>query len=561
MNPTDINDIVAVYRQNPQALQQKYAMSQDLLDLLALQKITKEKQDAARQMQLQAGQQGTPPPVAQQLEGEALDMTKREMAQQSAGIANQRAGEMQQRMQGIAAMPAPNMAFADGGIVGFNGEQGSYVDSRPLMRAHKKPSSGFFAGLESLGDTIGGQLKRAVLGGAKPETTTAEGGYRDEGRNTTAPETTYTGTRLPPEQEQAIAQKIAAGDNSELADFWAAYKRKFPDAGAPAQRTAPAEPPASSSPTTRTQDLLRVQEDNAGISQKPYLTDDQLVDAAQREALEIDPAAARAAGRKRYAEEVGDAASAAYDARIAEHKKGFEGIQALQQKRLAAGEGIDTRPAWLQQVSAMASAYDKNKAPAGLAGLAAVTSGADAYRASQVKKEQDRAQMELDFANQILKTRQEGWKPEDAKLKVSQEAYDAGEKAETAGVTRKGKAVAEAMDLRQAKARAASTGNSAERAALSGLVSTTRTELANAEAALKQFETTNKLMLVAGKPPPQIAAEYERLKRNRDAAQVQLQQLGDQLARMSGVVMPTSAAPATKSLTYAQAMASAPKTQ
>jgi hypothetical protein len=123
---------VDAYRGNPQALQQKYAVSQELVDLLALQKIKSEKEAAARQMQLQMGQQqaanGEPPTVAEQREKEVMDMTKQEMVQQQAGLMQQKQQQEQQGMQklaqGIASAPGAQMAaqpqmMAAGGIVAF----------------------------------------------------------------------------------------------------------------------------------------------------------------------------------------------------------------------------------------------------------------------------------------------------------------------------------------------------------------------------------------------------------------------------------------------------------
>lgn len=55
------------YKDKPEELQQQYAVKQDLLDLLALQRIKSEKEAAAREMQLQMAeqqaQQGGPMPV------------------------------------------------------------------------------------------------------------------------------------------------------------------------------------------------------------------------------------------------------------------------------------------------------------------------------------------------------------------------------------------------------------------------------------------------------------------------------------------------------------------
>lgn len=117
------------YRGNPQALAQRYQMSKDLLDLLALQKIKSEKEAAAREMQLQmAQQQGQPPTVAQQREQEVMNMTKQELAQQVGQVGQQQMQQqqaaLQRMMSGLAAAPGaqnvmPEQAMAAGGIVAF----------------------------------------------------------------------------------------------------------------------------------------------------------------------------------------------------------------------------------------------------------------------------------------------------------------------------------------------------------------------------------------------------------------------------------------------------------
>lgn len=116
------------YRGNPQALMQRYQQSQQLLDLLALQKLKSEKEAALREMQLAQGPQGGLPTVAEQREQELLDMTKQELASQVGGVARQQQqamqGNMQKLMSGIARAPGaqnvmPPQAMAAGGIVAF----------------------------------------------------------------------------------------------------------------------------------------------------------------------------------------------------------------------------------------------------------------------------------------------------------------------------------------------------------------------------------------------------------------------------------------------------------
>ena len=110
------------YRGNPQALQQRYQMSQQLLDLLALQKLKAEKDAVARQMQAQMQQQ--PGTVAQQMEQEMLGRTKQEVAQQVGGVMQQKARQQQQNMarmaqSGIGALAPQTARMAGGGIVAF----------------------------------------------------------------------------------------------------------------------------------------------------------------------------------------------------------------------------------------------------------------------------------------------------------------------------------------------------------------------------------------------------------------------------------------------------------
>lgn len=141
----EIENRMDAYRGNPAALQQKYAQSQELIDLLALQKLKSEKEAAARQMQMQMAQQqaaqGQPPTIKDQREQEVLGLTKQELAQQQSKTLMQKQQQQQANMQrlmqsGVAGLPAPNMArMAGGGIVAFAGEDGSFVegeDKKPL---------------------------------------------------------------------------------------------------------------------------------------------------------------------------------------------------------------------------------------------------------------------------------------------------------------------------------------------------------------------------------------------------------------------------------------------
>ena len=146
-----VDDRVAAYAGNTKPLEQRYAMSQDLLDLLALQKIKSQKEAAARQMQLQMAQQQAQSgqgsmTVAQQREQEVDALTKNELAQQRGNTAQQQTQQqqdkMKQMMSGIAGAPGAAMAaqptaMAAGGIVGYAGPQGSQVQD-PLALARQR---------------------------------------------------------------------------------------------------------------------------------------------------------------------------------------------------------------------------------------------------------------------------------------------------------------------------------------------------------------------------------------------------------------------------------------
>ena len=148
-----INDLVEqkvnAYRGNPQQLMQRYQQNQELVDLLALQKMKSEKEAAARELQMKMQQ--NPQTIAQQREQEVLGLTKNELAQQTAGIMQQRQKQQQQGLQrmakaagrapgGLAGLapqggpPAPRR-MAGGGIVAF--QEGGSTD-RAALEARKE---------------------------------------------------------------------------------------------------------------------------------------------------------------------------------------------------------------------------------------------------------------------------------------------------------------------------------------------------------------------------------------------------------------------------------------
>jgi hypothetical protein len=170
----DVQSRMDAFRGNPQALAQRYAQNQQLIDLLALQKLKSEKDAAARQMQMQAGQ-GQMPTIAQQREQELMGMAKQDVAQRVGAVGQQQAQQQQKNLQqamqgGIAQAPAPNMmpaqAMASGGIVAFaeGGDTGD-TDNEPRLPGESDEaylervgSSPFTRELKRLGKSAMGML-------------------------------------------------------------------------------------------------------------------------------------------------------------------------------------------------------------------------------------------------------------------------------------------------------------------------------------------------------------------------------------------------------------------
>ena len=91
------------YRGNPDKLKQRYGQNKELLDLLALQKLTSEKKAVAADMQMKAQQ--NPNTIAQQREQEALELTKQEMGGTLGQLASNTKGTLDQKQ----AMQQKNM--------------------------------------------------------------------------------------------------------------------------------------------------------------------------------------------------------------------------------------------------------------------------------------------------------------------------------------------------------------------------------------------------------------------------------------------------------------------
>jgi hypothetical protein len=142
------------YRGKPQMLQQKYAQNQQLIDLLALQKLKSDKEEAARKLALDSGAQGKST-ILDQRESEALDTAKKEVMDEQAGIMQNKMQQMQDAQKkvlqaagapqmpsapqptpapGLAGLAAPNIqGMAGGGIVAF--DQGGSTGEEEARRA------------------------------------------------------------------------------------------------------------------------------------------------------------------------------------------------------------------------------------------------------------------------------------------------------------------------------------------------------------------------------------------------------------------------------------------
>ena len=151
------------YRSNPQQLQQRYGQNKELLDLLALQKLTSEKQAAARDMQMKMQQQ--PGTIAQQREQEALELTKQEMgstlgelAGRTKGTLDQKQAMQQQNMQKMAQGQPP---VAQGGIGALMGGQ----QARPPMPPQGGPQAAGLPNARMMQAARGGPVRRMAQGG------------------------------------------------------------------------------------------------------------------------------------------------------------------------------------------------------------------------------------------------------------------------------------------------------------------------------------------------------------------------------------------------------------
>lgn len=183
----EIQRKVDAYRSNPAALQQRYQQNQQLIDLLALQKLKSEKDAAAKEMQMQMAQD--PQTIKQQRERELLDRTKQDMVQQQAGIMQMAQQRQQKNMQQVAKQGAaspqqvqqvqrglgslagqvrPQIArMAAGGIVAF--QEGGGVTQEMIEAYRRQGGQGRRARASMTDDEIRAVLQARMGGGEVPE--------------------------------------------------------------------------------------------------------------------------------------------------------------------------------------------------------------------------------------------------------------------------------------------------------------------------------------------------------------------------------------------------------
>lgn len=121
----DLSRVMDAYRGQEDKLRKRVQLSNDLLELIAYEQLTREKRQLMAAKQAQAMPPGGLPTIRDQKEEEAFELTKQELAQQVGKTLQQQQAMRQQAMsRGVAAAPGaqnvmPQQAMAAGGIVAF----------------------------------------------------------------------------------------------------------------------------------------------------------------------------------------------------------------------------------------------------------------------------------------------------------------------------------------------------------------------------------------------------------------------------------------------------------
>jgi len=204
----DIEQRVNAYRGNPQALQQRYAANQELLDLLALQRLKSEKDDAARKVQMEM--QENPQTIKQQKERQLFEMTKQDLVNQTAGIMQNKRNRQQKNLQRVAKQGAAGPRQMQSGL----GALAQRQPQRPQQVAMRQPQRPQQAPMGRMMKAAEGGIVAFVNGG---NVTQAEiNQYRRSGGRATA---TLTDDEIRARIEDARKGNVAAMTNAEAREF------------------------------------------------------------------------------------------------------------------------------------------------------------------------------------------------------------------------------------------------------------------------------------------------------------------------------------------------------
>jgi len=245
-----LQDRVNTYGTNPAALQKRYQQSQKLIDLLALQQVKSDMQNAKNN--LMNSMQNNPNTIAAQRQNEVLGMAKQNVSdkiQQTAGALGNKQRQQQAQMKrlmqlanklgprgissllnkqqarpqqpspqpnpmmaGIARAPAPNMQgikkAAQGGIIGFAGEDTSYVPDLSML-----PEAERAAVLQLLQGPESKEMKDMIVQNFIKNTSQAGLPYPPE-KNITMPDLSSIQNLMGRNQAKNYIQSIISGSGS-----------------------------------------------------------------------------------------------------------------------------------------------------------------------------------------------------------------------------------------------------------------------------------------------------------------------------------------------------------
>ena len=211
------------YRGNPTQLQKRYGQSKELLDLLALQKLTAEKKEVAAAMQLEQAQQ--PGTIAEQREAEALELVKQEQAGTLGELQARTSATLgqKQKMQGKGMNRIAQGAGRPpqvSGIAGLTGGQ----PARPPMPPQGGPQAAGLPNARMMQAARGGPVRRMAGGGivgfATGEEVEAGSAVRD--RIAALGITAETFAAMPEAQRKSVLDSI--NDRAAIGQFGSGTK-------------------------------------------------------------------------------------------------------------------------------------------------------------------------------------------------------------------------------------------------------------------------------------------------------------------------------------------------